>query len=223
MIPKIIHYCWFGPKEKPASFYRWLQTWKRYLPEHELLEWNESNFDVERLLYCREAYRTGNWAFVADVCRVYALNTCGGLYLDTDVEICRNPGDLLTVSNGLLGVEEPGVVGTGLMASEKDSVWTKLFIDYYAKNHFINCVGHPHRLPNPVILMRSILPLLKNSDLPKILPEGYVCGIDKLTKKAAVTENTIAVHHYDASWRHKKSLKTKIRNIVQGLKVRYLY
>lgn len=221
MIPKILHYCWFGPKEKPESFRMWLQSWKKYLPDYEMREWNETNFDVSHYLYCREAYNTGNWAFVSDVCRVEALYKYGGIYLDTDVEICCNLDNYLTSLNGFVGWESTSLIGTGLLASEKESKWTAGFLDYYAKTHFINIFGHPNRLPNTSILTHIILPNLPMCDRPLILPLGFICGIDFETKEAQKIPDTIAVHHYDASWKGKKSLKTKVRNIRNGLLARY--
>lgn len=82
MTPKKIHYCWFGTKPKPESFRRWLDTWRAKLPDYEIKEWNERNFDVNCCRYCRQAYASRNFAFVSDVCRVYALYTEGGIYLD---------------------------------------------------------------------------------------------------------------------------------------------
>ena len=89
MIPKIIHYCWFGGKEKPKEVNDYILTWKKVLPDYQVIEWNESNVDLDFNRYVKEAYGKKKYAFVSDVCRLYALKEMGGVYLDTDVEVLK--------------------------------------------------------------------------------------------------------------------------------------
>lgn len=89
MIPKVIHYCWFGCKPLPEDVKRYIKTWKKYCPDYEIKEWNESNFDVKQNQYCREAYEAKKWAFVSDYVRLKVLYDYGGVYMDTDVEVCK--------------------------------------------------------------------------------------------------------------------------------------
>ena len=89
MIPKIIHYCWFGGKPLPDEVKKYMETWKKYCPYYEITEWNESNFDVNQNQYCREAYEAGKWAFVSDYARLKILYDYGGIYMDTDMEVRR--------------------------------------------------------------------------------------------------------------------------------------
>lgn len=89
MIPKIIHYCWFGGKPLPDEVKYYISTWQKYCPDYEIKEWNESNFDVNQNQYCREAYETKKWAFVSDYARLKILYEYGGIYMDTDVEVCK--------------------------------------------------------------------------------------------------------------------------------------
>ena len=90
MIPKIIHYCWFGRKPKSEEFNKYLESWKRFCPDYEIKEWNESNFDLNKNDYCREAYEAKKWAFVADYVRLKVLEKYGGIYMDTDVELIKS-------------------------------------------------------------------------------------------------------------------------------------
>lgn len=85
MIPKIIHYCWFGGKEMPALLQLCIASWKKYLPDYQIKCWDETNFDFNMAPLCKEAYAAKKWAFVADYCRIYALYTEGGIYMDTDI------------------------------------------------------------------------------------------------------------------------------------------
>ncbi|MCX7771612.1 MAG: glycosyl transferase, partial [Clostridia bacterium] len=86
MIPRTIHYCWFGGKRKPPAVERLIGNWRLRLPEYRIMEWNEENFNVENIKFSKEAYQHGKFAFVADIARLIALEAYGGIYLDTDVE-----------------------------------------------------------------------------------------------------------------------------------------
>jgi len=220
MIPKIIHYCWFGKNEKPAIFKDCLTSWKKYLPEYTLKEWNEENFDINICNYSREAYSTGNLAFVSDVCRVYALLTEGGIYLDTDMKICKSIDEYLNSKNGFLGKETKRLIGTGFMAAPKNAEWLKDFFNYYKHTHFINVWGHPTRTPNTKILTYKIIPLIPNDEQPTIFPLGYIGG-DFLHHTFETTPNTFAIHYYQASWTYKKTLKRKLKNLLEGFCARH--
>ena len=89
MIPKKIHYCWFGGNPLPSLAVKCIESWKKYLPDYEIKEWNESNFDLNYNDYVREAYEAKKWAFITDVVRLYAMVTEGGIYMDTDVEVLK--------------------------------------------------------------------------------------------------------------------------------------
>lgn len=125
MIPKIIHYCWFGRKEKPLSVLKYIETWKRHFPDYDIKEWNENNFDVYQLSFTKEAYFAKKYAFVSDVCRLYALYTEGGIYFDTDIiALKRFPEDILS-HKAFAGFEHEIYIGTGIIGSEKNNVIIK--------------------------------------------------------------------------------------------------
>ena len=104
MIPKIIHYCWFGGNPLSDDAKRYIASWKKYCPDYEIREWNESNFDINENDYCREAYEQKKWAFVTDYVRLKALYEYGGIYMDTDVEVVK-PLDPLLSYDALSGYE----------------------------------------------------------------------------------------------------------------------
>lgn len=112
MIPKVIHYCWFGGNPKSDLILKCMASWKQYLPDWEFIEWNESNFDVNMFEYTREAYTSKKWAFVADVARLYAVYQCGGIYMDTDVEL-KQPFDSLLDCSAFFAFESPLLINTG--------------------------------------------------------------------------------------------------------------
>ena len=115
MIPKKIHYCWFGGNPLPPLAKKCIASWKKYCPDYEIKEWNETNFDVNALAYTREAFEARKWAFITDVVRLQALVTEGGIYMDTDVEVLK-PLDSLLQYEAVSGFESETQIPTGLMA-----------------------------------------------------------------------------------------------------------
>ena len=219
MIPKIIHYCWFGGKDKPDEFHRWFEGWKELLPDYEFMEWNERNFDIRFCDYSREAYLTGNYAHVSDVCRVYALHRFGGVYLDTDVEVLKSFDPYLCL--GAFASIECPLVGTAVIGSEPGAPWLTAFLDYYRHTHFINIWGHTVRTPNTKILTLRVLPKIPLADWPTIFPRDFFCGQPTADGTPSATVNTVAIHHFAASWRKKKTIGQKISSIAKGFKIRY--
>lgn len=220
MIPKIIHYCWFGGKEKPSDFERLFQSWQKFFPGWKFIEWNENNFDINYCNYSKEAYLTGNFAHVSDVCRILALHKYGGVYLDTDVEVLKHFDPFLPLDSFMSF--ERDFVGTAVMATVPGSEWTSSFLKYYRTRHFINMWGHVQRTPNTKILTREILPNLKFQYWPTIFPIDFFIADEDAEGKKVITSNTHAVHYYFASWRKKKTLSERISNILKGLNIRYL-
>lgn len=142
MIPKIIHYCWFGRGEMPQSLKEYIASWHKYMPDWEYKMWNEDNFDINYNDYSREAYQAGKYAFVSDVARLYALKQEGGLYLDTDVEVVRSFDDLLHHS-AFAGFEGSKAlpIGTCVMASEANGRWINELLESYNGRHFLQSDG----------------------------------------------------------------------------------
>lgn len=93
MIPKIVHYCWFGGNPLPEDAIKCIESWKKYLPDYEIKEWNESNFDLDCCQFVKDAYKEKKWAFITDYVRLYAMVNEGGIYMDTDVEVCKPLSD----------------------------------------------------------------------------------------------------------------------------------
>lgn len=125
MIPKIIHYCWYGNKEKPVKFQRYMDTWKK-IGGDEVIEWNETNCDLRCNSYIRKAVENKNWAFVSDYFRLRALYEFGGIYLDTDVEIYKSFDDLLS-KKGFVGYMHDALIGTAVLGFEKKNLFIKNF------------------------------------------------------------------------------------------------
>lgn len=210
MIPKIIHYCWFGGKEKPLAVTNYIKSWCKHLPDYEIREWNESNFDYKSWKFCKEAYRMKKFAFVADVCRVYALATIGGIYLDTDVEVVASFDRFLT-NQSFVGLEDEGKINTGCMAAAPHTPWVTSFLETYRMRSFINWKGRDLSWPNSYLLKQH----LQNSlSQPCIYPLDYFCAKHYTTGELAVTENTVCIHHYDGTWlKDNLSVNRRMKNL----------
>lgn len=223
MIPRIIHYAWFGGRPLPADAVRYIDGWRQLLPGYEIRRWDETNFPLDYSKYTREAAKMKNWAFVSDVCRLYALYTFGGIYLDTDIELLKSLDQFLP-DKSFIGREATGPC-CGVIGAEPQTPWIGQFLDYYNRHHFISTLGHPDRKPNPIILQKEILPRITPDEMPTIYPEPvfYPELVGKGTERHAILmPETVAIHHYAASWRRHRTLGQRIRIIALGLRTRYL-
>jgi len=208
---KVIHYCWFGHNSKPALIQKCIKSWKKYCPEYEIKEWNESNFDVNCCDYVKEAYKAKKWAFVSDYCRFYILYKYGGVYLDTDVQLIKSIDDL---GDTFVGFEVESHVASGLIrAAKKGDAICKEMLDSYAKSHFQNKEGNLNLLTvcdreTQILVKHGLLLNNKYQEIcdTKIYPSEYFQPTDMATGKIHLTPNTIAIHHYAASWESKSSV-----------------
>ena len=227
MIPKIIHYCWFGNNPLPDLALKCIQSWEKYCPDYKIVEWNESNFDLDFNDYVKEAYQAKKWAFVSDVARLYALVNFGGIYMDTDVEVIKPLDDLLTYS-AFSGFESETQIPTGLMACEKGNPLFQEFLHDYDGIHFIRNDGSYDLTTNVKKITDICLKygLIQNNSLQTVngftlLPRDYLCPKDYKTKELHLTSNTYTIHHFDGSWLseediYSEKLKNKLIHIPLG-------
>lgn len=135
MIPRKIHYIWLGKGEKNDVIKKCMESWKKYLPDYEIKEWNEDNFDIDYNKFTRQSYDAKKYAFTSDVIRLYALYTEGGIYLDTDVEVFKNIDEFLK-EPAFTGFEEPNYPVCATMGAEKGNIIIKKLLDYYNDKDF---------------------------------------------------------------------------------------
>ena len=206
MIPKIIHYCWFGRGEKPELAKKCIASWKKFCPDFEIREWNEDNFDIHCCSYVEEAYASKKYAFVTDYVRLYAMYTCGGIYMDTDVEVVRPLEEFLTCK-AFSGFESTRYVPTGIMASEKGVPIIHELLDYYTDKHFLNDDGSQDTTTNCVPITNIMLShgLELNGKLQTVAeftfyPSDYFCPFENETGVLRRTNNTAAIHWFNKSW-----------------------
>lgn len=207
MIPKIIHYCWFGRGTMPELANKCITSWHKYLPDYQFKLWNEDNFDLDCVPYVREAYDCRKFAFVTDYVRLYALFTEGGIYMDTDVEVLKPYDDLLSLP-GFTGYEGskylPPVTGT--IASVSGGEWIKEQLEAYTDAHFIREDGSMDLTTNTVRISSIMKAGGFVSDGKKqvykdmhVFPVDYFCP-RQTTGEILITENTYCDHHFMGSW-----------------------
>ncbi len=206
MIPKVIHYCWFGGKPLPRLARKCIKSWKKHCPDYRIIRWDESNFDVTQNEYMKRAYEAKKWAFVTDVARLILVYEHGGIYLDTDVELVR-PLDSLLGCEAYFG-REGGKVATGLgFGACPGNPMVGAILEYYEHASFLNEDGSYNLKPcteigTQVLLERGLR--AENIDQQiggvRFLPEEYLCPIDYKTMERNVTPNTLSIHHYAMSW-----------------------
>lgn len=207
MIPKKIHYCWFGGNEINDLARKCIESWKKYCPEYEIIRWDEKNYDIHRCPYVEEAYYSKKWAFVSDYARLDIIYHNGGIYLDTDVELVNGLDELLSASC-FLGMETPGVIATGLgFGAEKGNKNIALMLNEYKTLHFKIKNKEYDTIPCPIRNTRPFKTLgLTNKNMiqyindAKIYPPEYFCPLNYQTKELTLTPNTIAIHYFNASW-----------------------
>ncbi len=206
MIPKKIHYCWFGGNPLPEMAQKCIASWKKYCPDYEIVEWNETNFDVRCNTYCAQAYDAKKWAFVSDVARLYALVTEGGIYMDTDVEVVK-PLDEFLELEAFSGFESEKLIPTGIMAACKGQAMFAELLEDYNTDSFFKEDGTPNLMTNVKRITNSCLKhglVLNNTKQTvngfTLFPNDYFCPKDSVTNVLTITENTHTIHHFDGSW-----------------------
>ena len=205
MIPKIVHYCWFGDKEKPQSVKHNINLWKEILPKYEIIEWNESNFDINYNTFVREAYDNKKYAFVSDIARLYALIKKGGIYLDTDVELIRPFDDLLD-RDILLGREYSGVIGTATIGACANNTLLKAFLQTYDRMSFVKEDGSFNTIPNVVHFTEFINKKYPNIE---IFDQYYFSPKHPATRICHTKKCTYCIHHFDGSWLSDEQIKKR--------------
>lgn len=233
MIPKIIHYCWFGRGPLPELAQKCIASWKKYLPDYEIKEWNEDNFDVNIIPYTAEAYKAKKYAFVSDYARFWILHQYGGIYFDTDVEVIRPLDDIIERGNFMGFETDPksqlkedaseASVNPGLgMGVAPGLGLIKKMLDFYEGRHFEFIPGGIGQLT----IVHIATEVLRKAGLKQqqgiqqvddmwIYPAEYFCPINLKTGRIHVRLNTRTIHHYAGTWQDKHfSFKEWIKKVL---------
>lgn len=232
-IPKKIHYCWFGGNPLPKLAIKCINSWKKYCPDYEIIEWNESNFDINQNEYCKEAYAAKKWAFVTDYARLAILHKYGGVYFDTDVELVRNIDDLLEnacfmgIEKSIRVVEVASGLGVG---AEAGHPLIKEIIDDYDGVHFLKEDG---TFDLTTCTVRNTRVLRKHGYCDEdrtqtvagatIYASEYFSPIEMENGFMKKTENTYSIHHYGLSWTTEEKRKARKKGLRKLKRNRILY
>ena len=225
MIPKKIHYCWFGRGPKGKIFKKCYNSWKKYFPDYEIIEWNEDNFDISKCKYAKQAYDLKKYAFVSDYVRLKVLYEEGGIYFDTDVEVLKKiPPEIL--NEGYFAKEVDDAINTGLgFAVPKNNNIIKIMLDDYENLEFIDKDGIIDMTACPERNTRALRKkgyIIDSRNLPldsiKTYGRDYFCGYDLKNNHYIISDKTYTVHHYNASWQSKRArIKTKLKRILSKI------
>lgn len=202
MIPKKIHYVWVGGNKKPDSVINCINSWKKLMPDYEIIEWNESNVDLNLCPYLQDAYKAKKWAFVSDVIRIYVLYTYGGIYLDTDVEVFKS-FDGLPECNLSIGYESNLMLETcAIIAEPRNEILGKLLNQYktepfiWKEDGYVKTINHR--------LSELVFNELKIKYLPSgdyMFKEISLYDTEVFTGKPQ-TARTYSIHHFNGSWKN---------------------
>lgn len=224
MIPKVIHYCWFGRGEKPALAQKCIASWKKYCPDFQIVEWNEDNFDLNQHPYLKWCHEHKKWAFLSDFARLLILKEHGGVYMDTDVEVIR-PLDSLMGFDAFYGFETPDKVNTGEgfgcvphhpTIEAMARVYQEMQPDENGDFRLAACP----QANTQALLTFGLIPNGQRQTVggAEILPEDFLNPYDDPTGRLRKTNNTYSIHWYGKSWMDKKTiLRSKLMKPIHRL------
>ncbi len=220
MIPKVIHYIWLGGKPLPKIAKKCIKSWKKFCPDYEIKRWDESNLDLNKYQFAKEAYEAKKFAFVSDVFRTEILYNCGGVYFDIDVELIKSIDKLIDNYDCVMAFEDGEYIAPGLVfASKEHNEDLKNILENYMnlkydKNRLSDitvCRIYTEYYKTKGLLQKDVTQVF---DKNICYASEYFCPIDYKTMRKTITKNTHAIHWYCGSW---LSLKQRIKKTLKKL------
>ena len=207
-IPKIISYCWFGGNPLPESAKKCIASWKEKCPDYEIKEWNETNYDVNKIPYIRDAYKEKKWAFVSDYARLDIIYTIGGIYLDTDVELVKSLDELVNNESFWAIEKSSNVIATGLgFGAQARNEHIKKLLQIYNRTSFYTEDGSLNLVPctayaTEYFEKQGFVKKDKRQEIQGavILSSEVFCPMNFYDGSMNITSETIGIHWYDMSW-----------------------
>ena len=221
MIPKRIHYCWFGRAEKPKLATKCIDSWKKYCPDYEIIEWNEDNFDINLNAYTKMCYEQKKYAFLSDYVRLLVVFKHGGIYFDTDVEVVKSFDDLL-LHKAFFGFETTDFVNTGqgFGAESSDEIVEQLITKYdLVLDGLHGVIGCPVLNTKALVEYGFTMDgVFQQKNDVVVLPKDYFNPFDDNTGVLKITDNTYSIHWYGKSWMDRKVIfRNKVSRIVHRI------
>lgn len=227
MIPKIIHFCWFGGTPKTQFVKDCIDSWEKYCPDYKIVEWNENNFDINSNKYVKQAYLAKKWAFVSDYVRLHALYNYGGLYMDADLEVIKNLDKFLS-HKAFSGFEDDCHIPTAIMGAEPEHDWIYELLKEYDTKLFIKDDGTYDMVTNVTTITNATfnaynLELNNSYQVLKhgltIYPKDWFCPKSHETGETTITNNTHTIHHFNGSWHTQEMINAKKIRVFFGGKI----
>ncbi|MCC3360514.1 glycosyl transferase [Holdemanella porci] len=216
MIPKVIHYCWFGNNPLPFEVKKCINSWKKICPDYEIRRWDETNFDVYQNDFIKSAYGSKAWAFVSDYARLKIVYDEGGIYLDTDVELKKSL-DELRKNEGFFAIQQEGhYCNTGLgFGAKKENEIVKTMLDLY--DDLIYSEENKFSIACPYLNTKAlekygysysddVIVIHNNLVLPPRFMDPIAPGKNK---ENLLCNDTVSIHHYSASWMDDKTVRRR--------------
>ena len=212
MIPKKIHYCWFGGNPLPKEAIKCIESWKKFCPDYEIIEWNESNYDLNKNEYVKFTYENKKFAFLSDYVRLDIIYNEGGIYLDTDMEITKDISDIL-LNECFLGVEDSGLINSAVIGAKEphNKFIDELIKSYDEKEKFNSEDIYAMTIPRQITEKLNKLGFNKEfNDIQKfydgkvvVYPREYFYPLSYDHQDNKFTANSCMIHHYDSTWASK--------------------
>lgn len=206
MIPKIIHYCWFGGNAHNELIKKCINSWQKFLPEYKIIEWNESNIDIQNNEFMHFCYQEKKWAYVADYARLIILKEYGGFYLDTDMEVIKPFPESFMKYKFIAGEEVDNQVSCGIIGAIPQNETIARLIEYYDKLILLE--------PIPVLLNDILIAENKLNDPSYYIPNSEVFYPMKYDGSIGDTKNSFTIHHWEGSW--KNEINTFYENFLKN-------
>ncbi len=223
-LPKKIHYCWFGKKAIPDKLKNYMETWKQFCPDYEIIRWDETNYDIKKNPYMYESYCAGKYGFVSDYARLDIIYNHGGIYLDTDVELCKKLDDFLC-DDSFFSVDFEGCINAGSgFGSVQHNLIIREMLEVYGNEHFIKKDGNfnlkpCHHYQNPILKKYGfeITPKYQKIDGNVLYPCEVLAPIATYSGDKRITDKTYAIHHAELSWisERERAARERFRNKIK--------
>jgi mannosyltransferase OCH1-like enzyme len=229
MIPKRLHLCWLSGDPFPPLIQHCVESWKRHLPDYEIVRWDSNSFDLNHATWVREAFNNKKYAFAADYIRLFALHKMGGIYLDADVEVTGSFEDLLFQSS-FMGYESSGDLEPAVIGAVPGLPWLEQCLGHYRERRFVKPDGSFDMKPLPLIIHERLslchelpvdpvtVPTRIDSARLTLYPASYFSPKNAYTKRISTSPETRAIHHFDGHW-VKQDFRRSLKNCAHRVAV----